>query len=142
MSKNEDILLMEIKRIHRRYGSSIAPKMIAAYVTERYYPKSMCNGRRKPTANATVDKIKEAATSYFGISWETLIIRNRQKELVYARKVMIWLLIVRTQMSLKSIGRMFLKDHSSIIHLRDSMKGLIEKDPNVRQEVEYLNSQL
>lgn len=61
-----------------------------------------------------------------GFEVETILSRSRKTEVVSARYVGIYVLKKLTKLSLKSIGEVFGRDHSSIIHALENVNYWIE----------------
>ncbi len=72
--------------------------------------------------NVTVDKIFAAVEKKYGISKSELVSKSRIKETAQARHVTIYLIRTVTEMSLPSIGKLFNRDHSTIISSIDAVE--------------------
>lgn len=76
---------------------------------------------------------------YFGLTKKQLIEKNRKRELVNARHMIIHLLCKNTIYKLSYIAKLMgFADHSTIIHSRDKARDLIEVDTAYRNEYEEL----
>lgn len=142
-----DFLLSEVKRMQRFHKPDDLAGAIVAFVDERYYPKVMGEMPtpailESPPERITLEKIKEVVLPFYDISWEEVTNRNRKREVVQTRMKIMYLLRTRAGMSLTSIGKIFKMDHSSVIHNRDKLIGLMGTDWQARREIEFLNSQL
>ena len=65
--------------------------------------------------NVTVDKIFSAVYNKYGISREDIVGAKRNKEIAAARHVTIYLVRQITEMSLPNIGKVFNRDHATIM---------------------------
>ena len=65
--------------------------------------------------NVTVDKIFAAVYNKYGISREDIVGAKRNKEIAAARHVTIYLVRQITEMSLPNIGKVFNRDHATIM---------------------------
>lgn len=91
----------------------------------------------------TVERIKKIVTEYFGFSMRTLSKPCRKTEVVHCRQVMMFFLSHYTKLSLKSIGGMFGgRDHTTVVHSRQTIKDLMDSDDRVFYEIEELTEKL
>ena len=139
---------MDIRRMTRRYGAERLPEKLATYVVENFQPKS-----DKPTNRPSrspkeeraflVEKIIGLMCEYFSFSLDKMGQKSRKRELVYARQVSMYFLSTKTKMSLKDIGALFGgKDHTTVIHGRQTILDLMSSNEDIRNEIEYLNRQI
>ena len=76
----------------------------------------------------TVDKIFDAVSEKYGVSKEEIYGTHRTKEIANARHVTIYLLRNLTDMSFPNIGRMFNRDHSTIMNSIDVVERRLRSD--------------
>ncbi len=76
----------------------------------------------------TVDKIFDAVSEKYGVSKEDIYGTHRTKDIATARHVTIYLLRNLTDMSLPYIGRMFNRDHSTIMNSIDVVERRLRSD--------------
>ena len=76
----------------------------------------------------TVDKIFDAVSEKYGVSKEEIYGTHRTKEIATARHVTIYLLRNLTDMSFPNIGRMFNRDHSTIMKSIDVVERRLRSD--------------
>ena len=76
----------------------------------------------------TVDKIFDAVSEKYGVSKEEIYGTHRTKEIATARHVTIYLLRNLTDMSFPNIGRMFNRDHSTIMNSIDVVERRLRSD--------------
>ena len=69
----------------------------------------------------TVDKIFVAVEKKYGVNKSELIGKSRVKEVAQARHVAIYLIRTITEMSLPTIGKIFNRDHSTVLSSLDSI---------------------
>jgi chromosomal replication initiator protein len=69
----------------------------------------------------TVDKIFAAVEKKYGVSKSDLTGKSRVKEVAQARHVTIYLIRTVTEMSLPAIGKLFNRDHSTVISSLDTI---------------------
>ena len=92
--------------------------------------------------NITVDKIFSAVFNKYNISKQELIGSKRNKDIAYARHISIYLIREITEMSFKSIGRLFNRDHSTIINSYELVATKVAKDPLFNMEIEELSKEI
>ena len=77
------------------------------------------------------------------IGWDTLLIRDRRRNLVYIRQIIMFIAHKRTELTLKAIGQKFAThrdkgfDHTTVLHSINTIHDLIDTDDAVRAEIEY-----
>jgi len=142
LKPSPELLLSEIKRMQRLHRHEDLPGILTDYITERYYPKTMATSRKRKRGRLTFERISNKVLEYYGAKWEDIVRKTRKKEVVAVRRVIMYLLAVRTKMSMVSIGQLFAKDHTTVIHNRDRLIELMQLDGELRLEIEFLNSQL
>src|SRR6185437_132890 len=136
----QGFLLSEIRRLQRTYPSDRLPNIIAEYVEEIYYPRVLC----APEIKAIIDKedntmsdqqkwdkIVTVVGTHCQMTWEAMSRRTRKRELVAARRLIIFLALLRTDFSTLTIGEKFGMDHSTIIHARDQMYIRMDADEDL-----------
>jgi len=84
--------------------------------------------------NLTTPNILNAVSSYFDIDLGTIQGKRRDKHIVQARQMAMYLLREERQCSWMEIGReLGGRDHSTIIHGYEKMSALINTDPSLRR---------
>ena len=69
----------------------------------------------------TVDMIFGAVEKKYGVSKSELISKSRVKEIAQARHITIHLIRTMTEMSLPAIGKLFNRDHTTVLASLDSI---------------------
>jgi len=144
MEPKRDFLLSEIKRMQRLYSRNELPEALATYVEERYYPR-IAGVTEKPLKDIAlptkvdIELIKVIVLEYYGLSWTAVWTRNRKKDIVTARNVLMYFFRTKGLLSFEKIGDIFLFDHSTIIHSKRRLLSRVEQDEDFRKEIEYLN---
>jgi chromosomal replication initiator protein len=67
---------------------------------------------------------------------------TRIREVVFARQISMRMLNHFTEMSLKSIGQVFNRDHTTVIHARERLSDLCDTEPETRAIVENIREQI
>ena len=95
------------------------------------------------TKELSIEKIQQIVASHYKIAPDLLIARTRKRDIAWARQVAMYLSIELTHFSLQSIGTHFgNRDHSTVIHARDTVAQLIAGNPNIASEIGTLKSSL
>src|SRR3989339_192874 len=82
-----------------------------------------------------IEEILERVSVYYKISKEKIIKGSREKELIIPRQVTMYLSRKLTNSSLKNIGKILLKDHSTIIHGYNNIEKQIQNDSGLKSDV-------
>lgn len=77
-----------------------------------------------------VDTILKVLAEKYAVDVRDLLSRSRRNEVVFPRQLGMYLSSALTPLSTTDIGRAFGgRDHTTVIHARDKIKGMIDKDP-------------
>jgi chromosomal replication initiator protein len=91
----------------------------------------------------TVSHVQQVVCASFQISLEDLRSPSRRQELAMARKIAMYLCRQYTTESLESIGRAFLRSHSSVLYAVNGLdKEMKEKNSKWKRQVEYVSRRL
>lgn len=90
----------------------------------------------------TPEKIIQVVCDHFGLNADHLKSSCRDKELVHARHVIFYFLRKHTSISLKNAGRIFNRDHTTVLHGLDKLSDIMDTEPAVKAEVEMLGSMI
>jgi chromosomal replication initiator protein len=85
-----------------------------------------------------VDKVFAAIFKKYSIKQEDIKGTKRNKEIAQARHVAVYLLRTVTDMSLPKIGKIFKRDHTTILSSLDNVEKRMAQNPVFRAEVEEL----
>lgn len=107
-------------------------------------------GLAKELLEGALDKQQKITTPYivnfvaknFGITKEKMISPSRKKDVVYPRQVAIFLCRRYTKESLQSIGNVFSRKHSSIIHSLETVESMYSQNLKVKREIDFLIERL
>ena len=86
----------------------------------------------------TIDKIFAAVFKKYNISKEELVSKKRTKEVAQARHISIYLIREITEISLPNIGKIFDRDHSTVISSLESAKKQIISDPLFAADIDAM----
>ena len=82
----------------------------------------------------TIPHIRRKVSEFFNIPVSDLVSKSRTKEISYARQMAMYLTRELTNVSLPKIGESFGKrDHTTVMHACDKIKGLVANDPETKQ---------
>jgi len=82
------------------------------------------------------DDIKKIICAGEKIPFQSLINKNRKKEIVYARQLIMYFSRILKVGSLSFIGNKFHKDHSTVLHAIKVIKNYIDTDREKRNRIE------
>ncbi len=89
-----------------------------------------------------IDRIQQEVSKYFKVPLEELRGPKRQRQIVRARQVAMYLSRSRTDSSFPDIGRQFRRDHSTVITSCTKIEDDRSKDPQLQRELDDLNARL
>lgn len=91
----------------------------------------------------TIDKIIDAACSYYSISKTDMVGKKKNKEIVEPRQVCIYIITEMLNVPLAAIGSAFGgRDHTTVMHARDKIAELIKTDTNVATAVKDIKDMI
>lgn len=92
---------------------------------------------KEPKKNITVDFIQRCIAEEFAVSLSDFKTKRRNKTVVLPRQVAMYLSRELTELSLPEIGDYFGgKDHTTVLHSYNKIKGCIMKDPQLKERIE------
>ncbi len=94
-------------------------------------------GGQEPTS-VTIDKIFTAIYRKYNIKKEDIIGARRTKEVAAARHIAIYLVRTITEMSLPNIGKVFNRDHSTVMSSIEAAEKKIRLDPMLEIEIKEM----
>jgi chromosomal replication initiator protein len=87
----------------------------------------------------TIDQVQRKVCDLFGVKPSDLKAKTRTKTVAFPRQVAMYLARDLTHASLAEIGRAFGgKDHTTVLHAVDKIRGLLEQDPKLRKTIDTL----
>ncbi len=86
----------------------------------------------------TQDKIFHAVARKYGVTVEDIRGKRRTREIAQARHVCIYIMRTVTDLSLPSIGRVFNRDHSTILSSIDTVQEKIREDASLENDIDDL----
>jgi chromosomal replication initiator protein len=92
--------------------------------------------------NVTVDKIFAAVFNHYGISREEIVSPKRNKEIAAARHVTVHLIRDITDMSLPNIGKIFDRDHATIMASLKAVEKRLKTEPELQTELAEIKKEV
>ena len=94
-------------------------------------------GGAEPTS-VTVEKIFSSIFQKYGVKKEELISTKRTKEIAFARHITIYIIREVTEMSLPNIGKIFNRDHSTVISSIETIERRLFNDAMLDYEIKEI----
>ncbi|MHB0912085.1 MAG: chromosomal replication initiator protein DnaA [Armatimonadota bacterium] len=109
---------------------------LAEQLLSRYISEKRC-------AELTPDTIQHVVARHFGLDAAVLRSEKRQKEIVAARHLAMYLTRELTEYTLPAIGRAFGgRNHATVVHACSRMRSELEEDTALQEAVEKLSQDL
>jgi len=90
----------------------------------------------------TAKRIISLVSKRYGVAEDDIFGRKRQQKICHARNVSIYIIKKSTDLSYPSIGKMFGRDHSTIISSYDAIKGDLDKNTLLGIEINEIIKEL
>ncbi len=98
--------------------------------------------RRECAPVISPDRIITIVCNHLNVNVDHVKSKTRVKEYVYARHVTFYFLRKFTKLSLKTIGDMLNRDHTTVIHGLENLSDIMDTEQDVRLEVELLERRI
>ncbi len=82
--------------------------------------------------NLTADRIIDCVCRYFSVRKDDLMGRKKNREIAEPRQICMYVICNMLDMPLLSIGQLFGKDHSTVIHARDKISKMMEENQRIK----------
>jgi len=86
----------------------------------------------------TAESIIQLVSSHFSVGEDEVVGKRRSREVALPRQVSMYMLRELTPLSTTAIGRVFKRDHSTVMHACDKIAGTMKTDIRFRKTVEDL----
>ena len=101
--------------------------------------KSLLKNSMKPKKNIAIKDVAKMVSEYYQLEESSIYEKNRKKEIVKARQVVMYLLREDFNVSYPLIGqKLGGKDHTTVIHSCLKIKTDLKNDPQLLQELEQI----
>jgi len=105
--------------------------------------KSLIKNNVKPKRNISIREVVKIIADYYNIDEEMIYEKTRRKEVVLSRQVVMFLLREDFNISYPMIGKeLGGRDHTTVIHSYTKIKGEIEDNANLNQDIEQIRAML
>lgn len=126
----------KIKAKHELNGEPICAEMVSDVIEE---VKSI-----NPGLNPTPDMILQTVSNFYSMPVDQILANKRSKDTVRPRQMAMYLVRKLTNYSLPEIGKVFSRDHTTVMHacnkIEDERKQLAETDDIVRTLIENIQN--
>ena len=82
--------------------------------------------------NLTAERIIDCVCKYYNVKKDDLLGKKKNKDIVEPRQICMYVICSMLEMSLLSIGQLFGRDHTTVIHARDKVTTAIEENQRVK----------
>ena len=96
--------------------------------------------RDKDSYMPSPEAIIEETGKCYGIDVSEIMSTSRTKEVAMARQVAMYIIRQLTKLSLPEIGRVFGRDHTTVIHSLEKVEGLIKENREVAENIRDIKS--
>jgi len=95
--------------------------------------------RARETRRPKIEDIQRVVSQHYGVSRQDLVSARRTRTIVQPRQIAMYLSKTLTPRSLPEIGRRFgNRDHTTVLHAVRKVDGMIEKEPQLAEDIETL----
>ncbi len=99
--------------------------------------KVLIKNNVKPKKVISIDSVVKIVSEYYNLNEEVIYEKTRRKEIVRARQIIMFVLREDFNESYPSIGaKLGGKDHTTVIHSYEKIKGELGTDPHLMKELE------
>ncbi len=128
--------LMTLGALSQARGEPITPEMVAAHLGV----KTETNGEKK---YVNPKEVVEMVANYFNLKPTVLRGERRNKDLVWARHIAMYLLRIDLGVAFEEAGEYLgRKDHTTVMHAVDKIKANLLTSENLRTDVETIRKKL
>jgi len=112
--------------------------------TESLVKSILSNIVSNPAKKAlTPNRIIESVAQFYNIKPDILMAKDRRKEIAWPRQIAMYLMRSEAKISYPTIGKeLGGRDHTTAIHACEKISKEIEKDDNLRREIDTIRQQL
>lgn len=145
-SDYSEFLAQHIMGDVRQVESAIVAIRAKSRLTEGYIDMDMIREVVGEVVGAsrslTVEMISELIATQFQVSMKELQSKSRKKKLTFPRQIAMYLSRKHTDDSLAEIGKVFNRDHSTVLHSIKKVSNLAVRDTSVNAQVELLSDKI
>jgi chromosomal replication initiator protein len=141
-----DYLASHVKGDVRRLESTIIAIGARAALNSNRVDEKMVEEVVKFLTDASTDltskAVGELVSSKFGVSFDELRSRSRKRSIAFPRQVAMYLCRKHTEDTLADIGKLFRRDHSTVMHAVKVVSELSRRDTTVSSQLRILSDKL
>lgn len=101
-------------------------------------PKTVNRDRSRHINIFMPDIIINIGCQYFNVPIEILQGKCRKREYVMPRQIIMYMLVTYTDMTYLNIGKLFMRDHTTVIHSKDTVRDVMTVDDDMRDKIDEL----
>jgi hypothetical protein len=94
------------------------------------------------TESEKANHIMTIVSDYLSIERQQLPKKGRQELYVYARRICMHFIYITTSMSLKGVGKIFNRDHTTVLHSNQEYYNRLQKDSKYQEDYELFKKYL
>ncbi len=103
--------------------------------------RSIIQNNIRPTKNITPKDVVNIVADYYGLNPTVIYEKTRKKEVVKPRQIIMYILREDAGISYPTIGEQLGgRDHTTVIHSCDRVKGMLEDDFTLQQELDQIRT--
>ena len=95
----------------------------------------------EPTG-VTIDRIFDIVCAQYGVTKEDIRSKKRNSDILRARNVSMYLIRTITDMSLVAIGRVFSRDHTTVLNSLTNVENELVSNPSFSREINEILTEL
>lgn len=126
-----------IKKIHaysNLLGNEITQEIVERAIKDMFH--------EHPRLNPTPEIIIKEVAKYFQVDEPTILGKNKSKEAVLPRQISMYLIRELLQSSYPEIGRIFKRDHATVIHSFNKIEEELRKNEDFRNEIKDIRNNI
>jgi chromosomal replication initiator protein len=105
--------------------------------------KDLIKNNLKPKRNSSIKDVIKTIAEFYGVTEAEIYEKNRKKAVVKPRQIIMYLLREDFDVSYPTIGeKLGGKDHTTVIHSYEKIKGDLKNDPSLIRELGQIRSML
>jgi len=117
--------------------------MMNQNITLEFAKNVVKNQLKERTENITIDDIVKVVSKELNVKPSEIKSKSRSKNIVAARRIVIYLARSLTPNSMPSLAQYFgMRDHTAVSHAMKKINGLIDKDETFKAKIEELNHKI
>ncbi|MCL2039350.1 MAG: chromosomal replication initiator protein DnaA [Bacteroidetes bacterium] len=90
--------------------------------------------------NITIEEIIDKVSNQYNIKAELIESKSRKQEIALARQIAMKLARKHTELSLKTIGEKFNRNHATVIHACLTIENLLDTDTKIKEQYEAIET--